>query len=117
MSSTLLKSPSLFLGNPYPKLKTPVKSASVPPPLSGNVGVELEKNPSPWFVTCIDSIAPAAVFVKTFAVAFVVGSPPPGPPFENTISSLTSYPVPPEFIVTSSKNPIPLFPPSITQSR
>ena len=47
----------------------------------------------------------------------VVGTPPPAPPELNVINAPLVYPVPPELIVTESKNPIPLLPPSITQSK
>ena len=72
--------------------------------------------PAPAVITCADNTAPDP-FVVTLAVADVVGRPPPRPPRSNVMIWPFEYPVPAVLTVTVSKNPIPLLPPSITQSR
>ena len=61
-------------------------------------------------------IVPSTPTDDIFATAFVVGTPPPGPPSVNNISWPAVYPSP-ALNVTLSKKPIPLLPPSIKQSR
>ena len=63
-------------------------------------------------------------FVVMFAVAFVVGTPPPAPPVANVTISPFAYPDPAVLISTVSTKPTPVLPPAvfdkcpaITQSR
>ena len=51
------------------------------------------------------------------ALALTVGLPSPAPPKSNIISWPCVYPCPASLIVTESKKPTPLLPPSMTQSR
>ena len=59
-------------------------------------------------------------FVVTFAVAFVVGAPPPAPPVENVTTSPLAYlllePAPAFLISTVSTKPTPVLPPAVLDS-
>ena len=64
-------------------------------------------------------ISPSALVV-TFAVAFVVGAPPPAPPVANVTTSPLAYlllePAPAFLISTVSTKPTPVLPPAVLDS-